>query len=43
MVKDSEILDTLRPVLSRYAAERKADESFGDWIDRAFWTSELAA
>ncbi len=43
MVKDSEILDTLRPVLSRYAAERKGDESFGDWVDRAFWTSELAA
>jgi sulfite reductase beta subunit-like hemoprotein len=42
MVKDSEILNELRPVLTRYAAERKAGEAFGDWVERCFWTATAA-
>ena len=43
MVKDTEILSVLRPVLTRYAAERTAGERFGDWVERAFWASEVSA
>lgn len=42
MVKDAEILNELRPVLTRYAAERKAGEAFGDWVERCFWTATAA-
>lgn len=38
MVKDPDIVDELRPVLSRYAKERKPAERFGDWCDRVLFT-----
>jgi sulfite reductase (NADPH) hemoprotein beta-component len=41
-VKEAEIVDTLRPILSRYAGERAAGERFGDWCARVLW-SEAAA
>jgi sulfite reductase (NADPH) hemoprotein beta-component len=36
MVKDPDIIDELRPVLTRYAKERNIGERFGDWCDRVF-------
>jgi sulfite reductase (NADPH) hemoprotein beta-component len=42
-VKDSEIVETLRPVLARYAAERTAGERFGDWVARVLWAEQPAA
>ena len=40
-IKDPEIVNELRPVFSRFAAERHAGEAFGNWVERAFWgTSE---
>lgn len=41
-VKDAEIIDELRPVLTRYAKERQNGERFGDWSARVLWP-ELAA
>ena len=37
-VKEVEIVDTLRPILSRYASERAAGEGFGDWCARVLWS-----
>ena len=34
MVKDADIENELRPVLTRFAKERSTDERFGDWCDR---------
>jgi len=34
VVKDPDIVNELRPVLSRYASERNPGERFGDWCDR---------
>ncbi|HAV65014.1 MAG TPA: NADPH-dependent assimilatory sulfite reductase hemoprotein subunit [Verrucomicrobiales bacterium] len=34
MVKDAEMEDELRPLLTRYAKERNGGERFGDWCDR---------
>lgn len=42
MVKDPEIIDELRPLLTRFAEERQADERFGDWVARAVWTEPAA-
>jgi sulfite reductase (NADPH) hemoprotein beta-component len=36
-VKDADIVETLRPLLARYAAERKSGERFGDWAAAAVW------
>ncbi|HEY1661089.1 MAG TPA: NADPH-dependent assimilatory sulfite reductase hemoprotein subunit [Verrucomicrobiae bacterium] len=36
VVKDPEIENELRPVLTRFAKERKSGERFGDWCDRVF-------
>ncbi len=36
-VKDPEIENELRPVLTRFAAERNEGERFGDWCDRVLW------
>jgi sulfite reductase (NADPH) hemoprotein beta-component len=36
VIKDTEIENELRPVLARFAGERKAGERFGDWCDRVF-------
>ncbi len=37
MVKDPEILDVLRPLLTRFAEERDEQERFGDWVTRGIW------
>jgi sulfite reductase (NADPH) hemoprotein beta-component len=42
MVKDAEIENELRPVLTRYAKERNPGERFGDWVSRALWTEQPA-
>jgi len=36
VIKDPEIENELRPVLTRFAKERNANERFGDWCDRVF-------
>ncbi len=36
-VKDPEIENELRPVLTRFATERNEGERFGDWCDRVLW------
>jgi sulfite reductase (NADPH) hemoprotein beta-component len=35
-LKDPDIENELRPVLTRFAKERNANERFGDWCDRVF-------
>jgi len=40
VVKDPEIEDELRPILTRYAKERNANERFGDWVERILWTEQ---
>jgi sulfite reductase (NADPH) hemoprotein beta-component len=42
VVKDADLVNELRPLLTRYAQERAAGERFGDWCARAVWP-ELAA
>jgi sulfite reductase (NADPH) hemoprotein beta-component len=41
-VKDPDILNELRPVIARYAQERKPDERFGDWCERVLWNGQPA-
>ena len=36
-VKDAEIINELRPLLSRFAQERTSGERFGDWVERVLW------
>ena len=43
VVKDPELVDELRPLLTRYAKERVGGERFGDWVARAVWTTTTAA
>jgi sulfite reductase (NADPH) hemoprotein beta-component len=38
-VKENEIENELGPILTRFAGERKAGERFGDWCQRALWSS----
>jgi sulfite reductase (NADPH) hemoprotein beta-component len=38
MVKEADILNELRPLFVRFAAERTPGERFGDWVARALWT-----
>jgi sulfite reductase (NADPH) hemoprotein beta-component len=42
-VKDPEIINELRPLLTRYAAERHKGERFGDWCARVLWVEVDAA
>jgi sulfite reductase (NADPH) hemoprotein beta-component len=42
-VKDPEIINELRPLLQRYAAERQNGERFGDWCARVLWAETEAA
>lgn len=42
MVKDADIVTELRPLLTRYAAERTPDERFGDWVERVLWKEAVA-
>lgn len=37
VVKEPDVETELRPLLSRYAAERNSDERFGDWAARVLW------
>ncbi len=43
VVKESEIENELRPVLSRYVRERNSGERFGDFCARAIWPETTAA
>jgi sulfite reductase (NADPH) hemoprotein beta-component len=36
-VREAEIIDALRPVVTRFAAERRGGERLGDWCARALW------
>lgn len=36
-VKDPDLVAELRPLLERYARDRRAGERFGDWCARAVW------
>jgi len=38
VVKDPDIESELRPLLSRFAQERKQGERFGDFCERVIWT-----
>ena len=42
-VKDPDIENELRPLLTRFAKERNAGERFGDWCDRVLWKEEAVA
>jgi sulfite reductase (NADPH) hemoprotein beta-component len=43
MVKETEIVNELRPVLGRYASERNSGERFGDWVERVLWKEQSPA
>ena len=43
VVKDEDIEKELRPVLERYASERRAGERFGDWVERIVWAEQPVA
>ena len=36
-LKDADLENELRPVLTRFATERNPGERFGDWCDRVLW------
>jgi sulfite reductase (NADPH) hemoprotein beta-component len=42
-VKDEDIVGELRPLLQRYAQERRDAERFGDWCVRAVWDAPAVA
>jgi sulfite reductase (NADPH) hemoprotein beta-component len=42
-VKNEEIVSELRPLVTRYAQERKQGERFGDWADRVLFTEAPAS
>ena len=39
-VRDTEIIQELRPVLSQYQRERLPAERFGDWVERIIWKEQ---
>jgi sulfite reductase beta subunit-like hemoprotein len=43
MVKDADILNELRSLLTRFAAERTTGERFGDWVARLLWAETAKA
>jgi sulfite reductase (NADPH) hemoprotein beta-component len=43
VIKDPEIENELRPVLTRFVKERSQGERFGDWCDRVFLKEPTAA
>ncbi len=43
LVKDTDIINELRPVFGRYAKERSEGERFGDWCQRVFLKEQAAA
>jgi len=42
-VKGEELLNELRPILSRFKAERRNDERFGDYCARVLWEHPAGA
>jgi sulfite reductase (NADPH) hemoprotein beta-component len=42
-VKNDDIVNELRPLLTRYAQERSAGERFGDWCARVLWPQTAAS
>ncbi|MCL5096811.1 MAG: hypothetical protein M1608_04655, partial [Candidatus Omnitrophica bacterium] len=42
-VKGDDLIAELRPVLARYALERRPGERFGEWSARTFWPAALPA
>lgn len=42
-VKQDDIANELRPVLSRFAQERQEGERFGDWCNRMLWKEPLVS
>ncbi|HXJ56840.1 MAG TPA: NADPH-dependent assimilatory sulfite reductase hemoprotein subunit [Verrucomicrobiae bacterium] len=42
-VKETEIINELRPVIARFARERVGHERFGDWCERVLWKETPAA
>lgn len=40
-INEAEILDSLKPIFTRYAKERKANEHFGDFVIRAGYVEEV--
>ena len=38
-VKEAEIVNELRPLLTRFRQERAGNERFGDWVERVLWNS----
>lgn len=42
VVKDADIENELRPMLTRYAKERRPSERFGDWCERVLWKESPA-
>lgn len=42
-MKEAEILNDLRPVLTRFRDERQAGERFGDWAARVWWNDSPVA
>lgn len=43
VIKEPELENELRPVLTRFAKERNTNERFGDWCDRVFLKEAAAA
>jgi len=43
VMKEADIETEFRPVLARYAKERKTGERFGDWCDRVFLKEQATA
>ncbi len=43
VVKDEEIVTELRPLLQRFASERKPGERFGDFADRVLLNGAMPA
>jgi sulfite reductase (NADPH) hemoprotein beta-component len=41
-VKNEELIEQLRPVVTRYSRERNEGERFGDWCERALWQEPAA-
>lgn len=39
-IKDADIVGALRPLLTRFAAERIGSERFGDWVARVLWKEQ---
>jgi len=43
VIKDEDIENELRPILTRFAKERDPGERFGDWVERILWQEQPVA